>query len=424
MLMVGYNHNSDYADTLNVDLQERNLGGVILFAHNVEGPDQLRALTDDLRHQAQDPLFVAIDQEGGTVARLNSGNGFESTLTAYELGQTDSEEATRSQAAKMAGWLDEGGINMNLAPVVDVNVNPQSPAIGGLDRSFSDDPQAVTRHSGWFIDEFERRDIITGLKHFPGHGNAEDDSHSDFTDITRTWKEKELHPYEALIDEEYSGLIMPGHLYHSGFDEEHPATLSGEVLQGMIREELGFDGVIISDGMFMAAIQDHYGFFESVKMAINAGIDMLLYSNNAYNDRSLVRQIIDFVEQEVAAGTIEEQTITASYNRIMKMKDQYLDEPASAITETRSHPEGFELSNYPNPFNPQTSISFRLPEAQHAEVTVYDIRGRQTEQLHSGRLPAGSHSFRFDGDGYTSGVYIYRLTTPEYQVSGKMTLIR
>lgn len=307
MLMVGYGPGTEVPETLQTDIADRGLGGVILLAYNVDGPQSLSRLTSDLQREAEVPLFISIDQEGGRIARLNEQNGFSSTYTPEELGEMDSEWTTRDQANKMAGWLRDGGVNINLAPVVDVNVNPDSPAIGSLDRSFSDDPYTVSDHARWFIDEFHQKEVITALKHFPGHGSAEEDSHYDFTDITETWKEKELVPYQELIKQGYSGMIMPGHLYHAEFDSDYPATLSEKTLTGKLREEMGFDGVIISDGMFMRAIQDHYGFFESVKLAINAGIDILLYTGNYYEDESLVRQIVDYVEQQVTLNIYDIQ---------------------------------------------------------------------------------------------------------------------
>ena len=424
MLMVSFNPNSEYADTLHTDITQRNLGGVLLFAFHVENPSGLNQLTAELHQKADTPLFMAIDQEGGEVARLNGNNGFEDTYTAEELGDMDSEQTTRNQAAMMADWLDEGGINVNLAPVVDVNINPDSPVIGGMERSFSDDPEAVTRHASWFIDEFEQRDIITALKHFPGHGSADVDSHEGFTDITQSWEQSELDPYEQLLDQDFPGMIMPGHLFHEEMDSEHPVTLSEEILREKLRDELSYDGVIITDGMFMGAIQEYYGFFESVKLAINAGVDILLYSNNAYEEQSLVRQVVDYVEDEVQNGNISAQTIENSYHRIMEMKEEYLQTETSIIAESSEVPEEFNLTNYPNPFNPATTISFELPHQEEVMLEVYDIQGRKIENLADGPLEAGTHTFEFDGSNLSTGVYFYQLSTPDNRLTQKMTLIR
>jgi len=424
MLMVGFGSGTEVTETLQTDIAERNLGGVILLAYNVDSPQSLRRLTGDLQREADVPLFISIDQEGGRIARLNEDNGFSSTYTPEELGEMDSEWVTRDQAQEMSGWLRDGGVNINLAPVVDVNVNPDSPAIGRLNRSFSDDPYIVADHAGWFIDEFNQKDIITALKHFPGHGSATEDSHLDFTDISDTWKEKELVPYQELIDQGYSGMIMPGHLYHSDFDSEYPATLSGKTLTGKLRDDMGFDGVIISDGMFMAAIQEYYGFFESVRLAINAGIDILLYTGNYYEDESLVRQIVDYVEEQVDEGTIERSTIETSWQRIMQMKEDQLPTSADQLADAGDVPDEFHLGNYPNPFNSSTRITFELSRQQHVTLNVYDIQGRKIHQLASGSHGSGMHSYDFRADGLSSGVYLYRLETGDKRITRKMMLLQ
>ena len=227
MLMVGFINESIFMDTLLVDIQERNLGGVLLFQHNLRTPEQMRQLTAQLNQYAQTPLLIATDEEGGHVARLNEINGFSETYSAYQLGTIfNNEDTTRRTAAKMASWLSQVGINTNLAPVVDVNVNPNSPAIGHWGRSFSDDPWTVYRHANWFIEEFQNKQIITTLKHFPGHGSATEDSHLGFTDITETWSRDELIPYQQLCANEYQEMIMVGHLYNANLDSIYPATLS------------------------------------------------------------------------------------------------------------------------------------------------------------------------------------------------------
>ncbi|OQX83339.1 hypothetical protein B6D60_10635, partial [candidate division KSB1 bacterium 4484_87] len=202
MVMVGFQNNSEFYDTLLVDISERNLGGVLLFKHNLQSPAQIKQLTNELKQYSHIPLLISTDEEGGVVARLNKSNGFENTYTAYQLGTIfNNEDTTRCTAGMMADWLWQTGININLAPVVDVNVNPVSPAIGRLQRSFSADPWTVFRHAKWYVDEFQKKQVICTLKHFPGHGSATADSHSGFTDITATWADSELVPYQQLCAE-------------------------------------------------------------------------------------------------------------------------------------------------------------------------------------------------------------------------------
>ena len=177
-------------DTLKSDLANRLVGGVVMFvwSENLANPAHIARFTGQLQALAHVPLLLAIDQEGGKVARLSASNGFAATSTAYDLGTVLNQESTTQGAAStMAGWFVQTGLTMNLAPVVDVNVNPASPAIGALKRSFSADAATVARHASWFIDEFHAKHILTALKHFPGHGSATADSHLGFTDITTTW---------------------------------------------------------------------------------------------------------------------------------------------------------------------------------------------------------------------------------------------
>jgi len=227
MIMVGFDNSEISQNTLMNDISNRNLGGVLLFAYNLRYPSQIRSQNSRLQNASEIPLFIATDQEGGIVARLDENNGYESTYTAFELGtQFNSEDSTRKQAAMMADWMSHAGFNMNLAPVVDVNVDPSSPAIGELDRSFSNDEYTVYLHASWFADEFHKRNIATSLKHFPGHGSAVSDSHDGFTDITDTWEDRELDPFKFIIQNDYRDAIMTGHLFKQDWDTNYPASLS------------------------------------------------------------------------------------------------------------------------------------------------------------------------------------------------------
>ncbi|MBD3226471.1 MAG: T9SS type A sorting domain-containing protein [Caldithrix sp.] len=423
MIMVGF-YGTDIPDSLRYDIQHRNLGGVVTLAYNLEDPTQIRQLTDSLQSLAQTPLFLAVDQEGGYVARLDEQNGFEETYTAYELGTVyNFQDSTREQAARMAAWLRNTGLNVNLAPVVDVNVNPQSPAIGNHERSFSDNPFAVTNHASWFIDEFHQKNIITTLKHFPGHGSAEDDSHNGFTDITDTWSDQELIPYENLLATGYADIIMTGHLFNADIDEAYPATLSNNAINGLLRDSLGHDGVVISDAMYMRAIQDNYDFDEAIELAVNAGVDILLYTAHMRAERSLTGMIIDIVENKVHQGLIAESTIDAAYQRIADLKDRYLTgQPIAARRDIL--PQNYTLSAYPNPFNSRTQIQFQLARSGYAELKLYNVRGQYVQTINEGRLNRGKHQISFDGSHLASGVYFVRLQTDQQTVTYKLTLMK
>ena len=326
MIIVGFVGDSVPEGILS-DLSTQNLAGIVLDTtnRNFKSPEQIRRVTADIRNAAATPPFIAIDQEGGKIGRLNASNGFAETSTPHELGTVlASLDATRAQASLMASWLQSCGFNVNLAPVADVDVNPSCPTIGFRGRSFSADPMVVAAHNRVFVDEFHARNIITTLKHFPGHGSAGTDSHLTLPDITKSWSDKELTPYRELLKTKSVDMIMVGHLFNASFDDVLPSSLSRATIQGLLRDSLHFDGVTISDDLHdMKAISDHYGFGEAAELAVNAGTDILMYATNDLNSGSLCRWLIDTLEAKVRDGIIAEKRIDEAYERILRLKMKY-----------------------------------------------------------------------------------------------------
>ncbi len=422
MIMVGFSPNTEFEDTLYYDLQNRNLGGVVLFAYNIDSPSQISDQTALLNYAAATPLLIATDQEGGYVARLDENNGYIKTHSAYQLGTVfNSEDSTRAQANLMASWLNDAGINTNLAPVVDVNVNPTSPAIGRWGRSFSSDPMRVAQHSFWTIDEYENAGIITSLKHFPGHGSALTDSHLGFTDVTATWSDSELLPYQELISGGYGEMVMTAHLFNSNWDENYPASLSENVIQNLLRDSLGFNGVVISDEMFMNAISQNYGFEEAVVLAVNAGTDILLFSKNEYNGNSLVAEVVNIIKQKISDGLVQENRINEAYARITELKNVLteIEENEDAII-----PETFSLQTYPNPFNITTNIVINLTQSEPVELKIYDVTGRLIYSNKYFNMSPGKHVIKFNADNLSSGMYIVRVDVPGNFTTGKIMLLK
>ncbi len=426
MIMVGFGLSDKAQDSLRYDIENRNLGGVLMFGYNLRFPTQIKAQNERLQGYAPNqPLFISIDQEGGIVARLDEQNGYERTYSAYDLGYTfDSEDSTRATAALMANWLVNTGFNINFAPVVDVNLDPNSPAIGKLDRSYSNNEFEVYQHAGWFIDEFRKSGIITSLKHFPGHGSAANDSHLGFTDITDTWEERELDPFELLIDEGYDDFVMTGHLYKADWDSVYPASLSKYAITTMLRDSIGFDGLVITDELFMNAIQDNYGMDEAITATINAGTDILLFSTNLYNDISLPNYLISLITNKIESGEIKEERVNEAYNRIMQMKQNRIITSTEQIAGGFDQPKSISIDNYPNPFNPSTTILITLLEAQELSVEIYNSLGQKIQILHSGKFSAGSHSFRFSAENLASGVYFVRINGKNFQKTHKMLMLK
>lgn len=412
-------------DTLKTDLAEGNIGGVVMFtwSNNLRRPTQITHLTQELQRRASTPLLLAIDEEGGQVARLSASNGFANTPSEFQLGSTNNESNTRAAAATMAGWFVQTGLNVNLAPVVDVNMNPNSPAIGALGRSFSADPNIVAANARWFIDEFHKKKIMTTLKHFPGHGSAIGDTHLGLVDVTNTWSDMELDPYRRLLSAGVVDLIMTAHVYNAKLDNLYPATLSRPVLTDLLRGSLGFGGVVISDDMNMKAIVDYYGFDDAIVRGVQAGLDVLLYTTNIdAAGASLARHVVSLIEQKVKDGIIDAARIDQSYNRIIALKQRYLTSVAE--NDASFLPDKFVLRNYPNPFNPSTTISVKLPEREHVTLKIFDMLGREIVTLLDDEIPAGTKLVRWNAGNCSSGIYVAQLQTSHAVQNLKMMLVK
>ncbi|MCX6955195.1 MAG: glycoside hydrolase family 3 protein [Verrucomicrobia bacterium] len=312
------------------DITLHGVGGVILFdqemvdgsagRRNIESPSQVKTLLAHLQSHARIPLLTSIDQEGGRVNRLKAVYGFPESISHEELGRIDQPAETYRRAAQMAQTLAEAGLNLNLAPVVDLDANPDNPIIKGKRRAFSADPEAVARHAAEFVRAHRDHGVLTCAKHFPGHGSAMGDTHLGLVNVTHTWTEKELVPFQRLIAAGLCDMIMSAHVFNAKLDPDHPATLSPTVITGLLRGRLGYDGVITSDDMEMKAISSHYGLEKSVPAALMAGIDVLCFGNNLSYDPDIAPKAISIIERAVIAGRIPEARIDISYRRILALK--------------------------------------------------------------------------------------------------------
>lgn len=301
------------------DIRQRHLGGIILldWAGNIQSPDQVIALVSVMRSAASMPLLVAIDHEGGSVTHLTESLGFAPTASHHYLGRLNDVAVTHAYATTMAQTLAWLGINLNLAPVVDLNTNLANPIIARHERSFSADPAVVTSQALVFIQAHHEQGVLCTLKHFPGHGSSQHDSHIGMADVTATWSPDELRPYQSIIEAGHADVIMTGHVFNTSLDATYPATLSQATITGMLRGELGYDGVIISDDMHMGAIRNYYGFETVVQRAIEAGVDIMLFADP---DPDQARRVHDYITWLVQNNIIGEDRITASYQRIHRLK--------------------------------------------------------------------------------------------------------
>ena len=314
-------------------IRDYGAGGVVLFDNNpllqvtdrnITSPDQLSELTGELHRLASTPLFIAVDQEGGTVARLKESCGFPPSVSAKKLGLINELSITESEADRIAVTLSSHGINLNLAPVVDLELNPENPVIAGKERSFSADPLQVAAHAERFIKAHHRHNVATCLKHFPGHGSSRSDSHAGLVDVTDVWSEAELVPYSRLISAGLCDMVMTAHIFNRNIDPEYPATLSKATIDGILRKRLLFDGLVISDDLYMGAIARNFSYETAVERAINAGVDMLIIANDKVYEPFIIPRTIDLIMKKVSSGVIKEERINEACRRIISLKRRYL----------------------------------------------------------------------------------------------------
>ncbi|WP_127143302.1 glycoside hydrolase family 3 protein [Pelagibacterium montanilacus] len=329
MIMVGFT-GDDVSDSgfraVRRQIAQGRIGGVMYLRTNVSGLDTVRAMNRALLAASPwMPPLIAVDQEGGQVRRLTSATGFVDTPSAEAVGR-GSVEAAGGRYTELATGLQSLGFTLNFGPVVDLDLNPANPVIGRFQRAFSDDPDRVRRFAEAFVNSHRRAGVITALKHFPGHGSSSGDTHDGFVDVTREWNPVELEPYRAIIADDMADMIMVAHIYNADYvptDEEAlPASLAPEWIEGVLRGELGYDGVVISDDMEMSAVTDHFDLEQTVVRAVMAGNDILLFSNTAAYDPDLGARIHQIMVDQAAADPAFADRIEASYARIAQLKQR------------------------------------------------------------------------------------------------------
>lgn len=343
-------------------LQRYEVGGVIYFRRNIESVKQLAALSHGLQQLAKEvskvPLFVSIDQEGGMVARLDH-EGMSRIPGNMALGAANDPQLTTEVAALAAKEMQALGINLNFAPCVDVNNNPANPVIGV--RSFGENPEHVAVHGAAAIRGYQENGVSATAKHFPGHGDTAVDSHLGLAVVPHD-KERlrqiELVPFKKAIEAEVDA-IMTAHVIFPAFEpDEIPATLSRRVLTDLLREELGFNGLIVTDCLEMQAISKHFGVKEGAVRAIEAGADLVLVSH------TLSEQIaaIEYVYEAVESGRLSEERIDASVQRILALKEKRIGNPAGVTAQ--------EQDALPFPLTPEYESEALLRRVAESSVTL------------------------------------------------------
>jgi beta-N-acetylhexosaminidase len=330
MLMVGFHGTSASANSkICKDIKKYNVGAVILFDYNpvdknkpknILNRSQLKNLTSQLQACSSDgKLLIAVDQEGGKVQRLKSKYGFYGKFPkASDVIKMD-QSKIRSTYTKMSKELKSVGINYDLAPVVDLDINMKNHVIHGLGRSYGKDPETVAKYASTFIDAMHYYGVLTSIKHFPGHGSSEGDTHKGYVDVTKLWNKVELEPYRLLKNK--ADTVMVAHVFNKRLDKKYPATLSAKTVNGLLRNTLGFHGVVITDDLQMGAISKKYGLKNTLQLAINAGDDILLFGNQL-DPRKVVttKKLVDTIIDLVKSGKVSKASIINSYNRIQRLK--------------------------------------------------------------------------------------------------------
>ncbi len=334
MLMVGFFGTSAPANSqICRDIKKYNLGGVILFdanpvnkkeAKNIYSMEQVKRLTRELQSCSRDGrLLIAVDQEGGRVQRLKRKYGFYGRFPKAKDIRGRPINEIYNIYYHMGEELKLAGINYDLAPVVDLAINKQNRVIYKLGRSFGRNPQEVIKYSKVFIDAMRDNGVLTSLKHFPGHGSSLGDTHKGFVDVTKLWQREELEPYRILNQQGYIDTVMVAHVFNAKLDSKYPATLSKKIVNGLLRKKLGYSGVVITDDLQMGAITKRYSLRETLKLAINAGDDLLLFGNQlSINSMVSIKRLVDTIKELVYSGAIDRETINRANQRLENLKNK------------------------------------------------------------------------------------------------------
>jgi beta-N-acetylhexosaminidase len=326
-LMIGFEGLQPSAEVRQL-LREHAVGGVILFARNVAEPQQLAVLVGELQEIASAvghelPLLVGVDQEGGRVARLRGA--WTEWPPMRTLGRIGSDELARRVGAALAEQLAPCGIHLDFAPVVDVDTNPRNPVIG--DRSLGDDPALVARLGAALIEGLQGGSVAACAKHFPGHGDTELDSHLALPAVDHSperLEDVELRPFRAAVAAQVAS-VMTAHVVVRALDAESPATLSPRIARGLLRTELGFGGVVVSDDLEMKAIASHWSAGAAAVRAIQAGCDLLLVCHSADAQAEAHEALVKAVEkQTIAFKDLEDAAL-----RVRRLKERFVPRHSS-----------------------------------------------------------------------------------------------
>lgn len=356
------------------------IGGVMYLRRNVRSLADVLAMNAAFLAAHPDlPPLIALDQEGGFINRLSDAVGFAQIPSAQVMGQ-GTVYAARLIYADLAQRLSALGFNVNFGPVVDLNLNPENPIIARYERAFGVDPVQVAAFGAAFVEGHRAAGVLTALKHFPGHGSSTGDTHEGFVDVTAVWQPQELAPYRILIDAGLVDMVMAAHIYDARMaddDLQLPVSLSPTWIQGVLRGELGFDGVVISDDLGMGAVQSRFDLQQTIVRAVHAGNDILLFANFENYRPELAAEVHAILVAEARRDPAFAARIEESYRRIVTLKQQL-----APLAETVVVQEIFRASTTAD------GGPIRMPDADELEVVVSIF-----EILPGARLPVHLHDY-------------------------------
>lgn len=323
LLVTGFPGSTPDANSAKVlagHIRAGRAGGALFLRHNIKSGANAKSLARMFANQNRQCLN-AIDQEGGKVQRLGKKQGFTAMPTAQWVAGNKSIAEARALYARAGKELRAAGFNLNMAPSVDIH-DPKNPVIGKYGRGFSTDVERISAYAGAFVDGFASAGVACSLKHFPGHGSSRGDSHDGFVDITNTWSQAELVPFQKLASK--APMVMGGHLYHPEFSNgKSPVTFSSKALASRLRKGLGYKGVILTDDLDMGAIRKSFQLKEAIILALAAGNDLLLLSNSLNYNEDLPADAVRWISAAVKQGRISSGSLQASYNRVMLVKSRF-----------------------------------------------------------------------------------------------------
>lgn len=374
------------ADTA-AHLKRWGIRSVCLFGKNVESPEQLRQLCVDLRAVMGDCALIALDHEGGAIIRPTF---WPFAPSAMSLGAADDVRLTEDMNAVLARQLRSVGVNWNFAPVLDVNVNPANPVIG--ERAFGADAALVSRHGAAALRGHEREGVAACVKHFPGHGDTSLDSHHDLPHVAKTREELErgeLRPFRENLP--LTPAVMTAHIVYRALDGQHPATLSRAVLTDLLREEWGYDGVIVTDSMGMKAIDDNYGRGEAGVMALRAGADLVMALGRREAQEATLQAIQDALPTLDVWGSV--RRLEALARRYPSNPDDTVktavDEPACVAAWARGF-TAYRDPLAPAPGSKVLLVAHRTPQRETVSEAAADAEtlARELGQVYDVQLHA------------------------------------